>query len=322
MYDGCNKWRYFMKEAFFVETQNAYKRITETFDLINPVLLCTWKIKSEIEEIYVANPKTPNSELMNRYNSQKKFHGVNYQKVFVKNDWSIFEENISWILLNMLFSIHEGWVSEMKNIVVDQNSRRKKFEFEKEMEFPNRILNQLKKCTEKKSELLAHNFENKLKKNKRYNMDSLNNLMYCYRYYKELRNCYVHNNIIVSEQLVNAYNDFAQLCNKHSLGIKSKPEIIKPIIGKKVNISIKGVISFSEVLLNILVTCDACLLTSSASESYFLKRIEKAIKNKRTHQNDHQKALKQVKSLCAKAGFPSPQDPESLLTYFIEKQIL
>ena len=50
-----------------------------------------------------------------RYNTADVVHGVNFKKAFIDLSWDDFKNNLSWLLLNSLFSIYEGHLNNLKS---------------------------------------------------------------------------------------------------------------------------------------------------------------------------------------------------------------
>lgn len=308
-----------MKEAYFEVTREAYDRITETFDLVHPITISVWNMRSEIIGIKEIYPEMTESKFNNRYNYASVVHGVNYKRTFIDNSWEDFQEKLAWLLLSNLFSIYEGWLAGLHNSVFPTLD-------EKKMQFPSSSLSgisyELNRLTTTKSAITTACFYNRYKGKKHYSSVPLDNLIYCYRYFKELRNCYIHNGIKASQKLCDAYNDFLPYHSASDLGIKEKLEIISPVLGKTCRISLRGVIGFSEIILRLLVTCDAELLQSMEGEQYLIEQLRAVSTNLKVLSGNPTKALHQAGRYCVKAGFMMPDDLETMKRYLLANKIV
>lgn len=309
-----------MKEAYFEVTRNAIDRVTETFDLVHPITISVWNMKSEIAGIKEVYPAITESQLNGIYNYASVVHGVNYKKNFLELSWEEFQKKLAWLLLSNLFAIYEGWLAELKRACFKNMDI-------KNMQFPTTgtnegVYNEINKLTATSSFVTSACFYNKYKRKKHYSTVSLDNLIYCYRYFKELRNCYIHNGIRASQQLCKAYQAFLPYNSATGLGIKGSLEIYKPILGKVCNVSLRGVIGFSEIILNLLVTCDAELLKAKKGEDYLLKQLKKVHTQIRCLNGDPDKAKKQAGRICVKAGFVMPDDLGTMKQYLLNNHIV
>jgi hypothetical protein len=84
-------------------------------------------------------------------------------------------------------------------------------------------------------------------------------ILYCYSYFKELRNSIVHRNGKVSKALVEAYNAYQPMANPASLQISGAPPqgtIGQIALGSEINLSLFGVVGFNDIVLRLMATLD------------------------------------------------------------------
>lgn len=295
-------------------------RITEIFDLVHPITISVWNMKSEIAGIKAIYPEISESKLNNRYNYASVVHGVNYKRTFIDLSWEEFQEKLAWLLLSNLFAIYEGWLAELKEDCFPNMDI-------KNMQFPTvgttkGIYNEINKFTASSSTLTSACFYAKYSSKRHYSLVPLDNLVYCYRYFKELRNCYIHNGIKVSQKLCDAYLAFLPYHSDTALGIKESLEIHSPILGDSCSVSLRGVIGFSEIILNMMVTCDAELSKAKEGEDYLLKQLKQVHTQLRCLNGDPEKSKKQAGRFCVKAGFVMPDDLETMKQYLLDNNIV
>lgn len=312
-----------MKQAYFIATQNAFDRITEMFDVIHPITVSYWNMKSEILGLKALDPDITESKFNARYNIAHVVHGVSFKHSFIDMDWDDFTENVGWIVLNNVISIYEGWLKELHDDVFNDSACELK---EKEMQFPTNgvkgIIPEMTRLTAAQSTLVKNGFYNFFITKPHYSSVPLDNLLYCYRYFKEMRNCYLHNGIIATQNLINAYNDFLPVASSVLLGVKECPQYIKPVINEKAKVSLRGVIGFSEIILNIIVTCDAELLCSKYAEIDMYKRLNSHVSIKKVISSNPTKAKKQVEGYFVKHGFVKPQNIDEMKQYLLDNKMI
>ena len=272
-----------MKDVFFLATQHGVDNLTEVFDLVHPILSSLWNMKAEITGLKALEPSISESKLKSRFSIAPGLSGVNYTRAFSDWDWEKIQTELAWILLNNIFVVYEGWLQELHNTVFSETSGNlnvnyMQFPFdasstEKYGQSPKNIEDELARLKGINSPMLQNTFYNLYRNRPRRATGSINNLMYCYRYFKELRNCYTHNGKLASQRLVDAHRKYLPYATPTALGVKESPEIKKPILNAPVELTLRGVIGFSYIVIQIILTCDAELLCSQYAEKEFLHRL-------------------------------------------------
>lgn len=285
-----------MADAFFHITNDSLESITNLCDLIHPIASSMWYLRKQVSELHSQFPKVQNNQLDYFFGKNSGVSGTNYVSAFINTSWDEHKESIAWIFLNNVFAIYEGWLKGLHDNVFDNTHGNLD---EKAMQFPvgnarrNGILEELSRLTATKSVEINSIFFNSYS-TKRHrcfetnasgervlNSDKLRNLLYCYRYFKELRNCYTHKCMIADVLTVTAYNEFvAHVTKPDDLDMAVIPAHIVPVVGNKVSVDLYGVIGFSEALRKIMLTVDAVLLSSQLVQD----KIEDEIVYRVSHQ--------------------------------------
>lgn len=313
-----------MAKPFFNVTLQAANRVTELFDLVHPIALSYWNMKCSVigtNELLPVSQKLYNE----RYNTAKVVHGVNFKKSFIDLSWDDFENNLSWLLLNSLFSIYEGYLNNLKSDFSLSDNDIKNLQFPTEIDSStgipcsgyDKIIRDIN--SRSNSNIMNDCFYSKYKSSKNYPLVPIENLLKCYRYFKELRNCYVHNNIIASQKLKDAYDNYITV--KSSLGIKKELIIDVPVVDTEIKAYLYGVIGFSEIILRLLYHLDTELLKTTQGENYFKDNINKKYKKKEMFSTDADKCIKQINRFCTGLGFMQPENPLQLKKYLIDNNL-
>lgn len=305
-----------MKNVFFTATQHAVDRLTEVFDLIHPVLGSMWNTKSEVLGLKALYPDITETKLKNRYSIIPELRGANYTRAFLEWDWDKTKMDFAWIILNNIFVVYEGWIKELHDTVFDDVHGDLKL---KVMQYPG-IGTEINRLTQNKSTLLSECYYNLYKTAKRRAVVPLDNLMYCYRYFKELRNCYVHHGKIADTKLVDAYNQFLPFASKEMLGVPECPIYITPILNTEISVDLRGVIGFSAIIFQIILTCDAELLCSQYAEIEFLARLQNMHRPIKIVQRGA-RANGRAKVYVQGAGYLEPERPDIMSEFLIKNNL-
>ena len=144
--------------------------------------------------------------------------------------------------------------------------------------------------------------------------------MLCYRYFKESRNCYMHKNFFVSQQLIESYNNYLPVANATDLATKEPPEIIPPTLGQPAKLSMRGVIGFSEIIMRIIIISDAYLLKNKCAEKEIIERKPESW-NCHLFSSNFTKMKGQITQFCNRAGLLKPSFSDELHDYLVMNHI-
>lgn len=280
-----------MKKSVFCEsTSIALQQISSIFDFSWPAYTALWNLRWQVRGYLNAmeeEKQIVSNEKLKSIFVTKSLHGVNLINLS-KSEWIDLEDVFSQILLTYAFSIYEGWIEEIGTIL---NWKRKNKEalqhyisYGKKTSDIKTFLKEWHTELSPKDKLVRDVLYGELKKNKKYAYDSLIDLMKCYRCFKEARNAFVHTNGKITENLKTSYDIYIARQSAIQKIIKEAP-IFLPLgaIGDKFSLSLRGVVGFYNIIINLIVTLDAELANSKYAEKLFIYRIQgKTIKERAT----------------------------------------
>ena len=258
-----------MKEhLFFRASEDALDMISREYDLIHPLRASLKYVRKEIASLCDI------SMAQRMIDPLEEIHGVNYQKAFVEDTWEKQEEELAWILLNSLFSIHEGWASEIFRIF-EGTDFSNEIPFSKKLESAN-LSSEFGSYfvpPSLQSVLIDTAMQNKYVVENNLDMVKLDKYMLMYRYFKELRNCYMHHNGKITDRVVSAYTVYrTAVTDKTDVDAEELPEDVVPVLGDKARITIRGVIGFSQFLRRIIIISDSMLMISKYAEQELIAK--------------------------------------------------
>jgi len=119
------------------------------------------------------------------------------------------------MLLFNLCAVFEGWIGH----VLDQLSALTR-DNEKDLQFPTRAQVVVNNLTQPESTTMKQCFFARLSKEPKYALANLDNLLTCYRYFKEVRNSLMHGGGMADNRTVDAYNDYRKIKHPADLGLR------------------------------------------------------------------------------------------------------
>ena len=126
---------------------------------------------------------------------------------------------------------------------------------------------------------------------------------------------------MVSPRLVTAYNHFLPYANPASLGVKECPDFKTPILNTPAELSLRGVIGFSYIVIQIMLTCDAELLCSQYAEAEFLTRL-KALQRRKRIVSTRENGIGIARTYVQGAGYLKAQSCPLLFDYLLNHKFL
>ncbi|MBQ5666455.1 MAG: hypothetical protein IIV41_11420 [Akkermansia sp.] len=297
--------------AFFPQTTNALKNITDMFDLLWPMTTALWNLRCNVKGFLAESPNATQELLNQRFASGSDIEILNFKASIIDKTWESQKEEISWILLGWLFSIYEGWLSELRDEVFNGMDNKK-------LQYPEKFQNEINRYTSAPSIILKKCIFPAYSKCKKVSTSKIKNMLYCCRVFKEMRNCYMHHSKKADQKLLDSYNMFmANIKSPQDLHVKEIPEILPISLGKPITPSFRGVVGFSNVLINLILSIEAEFIKSKDAELWFNKCIMASPQKKQiTFSNIQSKAIQQMNKLVTNCGFyRTIHFPEDLLKH-------
>lgn len=310
------------------ETNDAIEEITKLFHFVWPAALGLWNLRLLVEgyEKITENPKK--IDINARLATGSGIFGCDLIGMCKDYTWENQKEVFAEILLTNLFSIYDGWAESIAD-GMNSNSSGIKInakDFYRIDENLNAKINNVIK------NINTDNYDNGLKlflmptfrQNKKYSFSKIDNLIMCYLFFKESRNSIIHRNGIADKKLMDAYDRFLNCATPSDLGVKEVPEYIKPVLGDKVSLSLRGVVGFSEIIIRIIITVDAEISASGLAKRAICKKLKNSVGGGvSTISGDGAKAYRKICGIFRKADLPKPKNHiDQLREWMIENNLV
>lgn len=311
-----------MAKVFFQATNDALNNITSTFNFVHPLQVSLQYTRRKVAEIHAENPNASELYYRSVIDPSQLVHGVPYRNAFINTPWTTQEEQLAWLLLNNLFAVFEGWAQRLYDERFSFRGNYDEITFGKNFQYTglNRRFSSYYMRGTNKSSVMEDAFFDVYKMKSSLDFAKLDNYLLLYRYFKEARNCYMHHNLKATRKVINAYNRVQSVASVVSLDAEEVPVIIPPILGQPIQLSLRGVIGFSQFVQRILIISDINLIKSKAAEDEFLAR-KPDNWYRRTLNSDLSRAKGQITRYSGKAGFLKPVWSNDYQQFLIDNQI-
>ncbi len=288
---------------FFQITDNTLHEVTKLFDFVWPTAVGIWNLRWQVLGYSKVHPTAKVEDFSNRFIHGSGMHGANIKRACLDHTWEEQQERFAELVLANIFSIYESWIdSVFEDINFTDDSAKKAVQFPTDTSKSTGYKYALLKLHAPMSEMIKAAFYPKLKQHKKYS-SNLEELLICYRYFKEVRNSIIHRNKKANAKAADAYKVFDALDKRAKLGLEEIPEHYPVAEGKNVKLSLRGVVGFTEVVQRIIITQDAAVACSARSENYLNERWRSRYNNISLSSTPAKRAL-QINSHLKSLGFP------------------
>lgn len=303
-------------KAYFSATNDGLAEVTKLFDFLWPTTVALWNLRWQVQGFLQAVPSASEEALAARFASESGVHGAALRRTCVTSTWAGQQEQFASFLLGSLCATFEAWCDD---IARPFNVNGKALQFPSDPADPNRGIGPaLAKMRAFTSSSLQGAFRPALIKSPAYALPQLENLLRCYRYFKEVRNALMHSGGRATARTSEAYLLFAPVATPIALGLKEVPEHTPVSVGAKVKLSLRGVVGLSDALRRIMLTVDAELTETTAAEDE-MKARSAAVRRRHLPADPARRRKAIVKLLAGEFGFPRPSDPD-VVGQFLKRQ--
>lgn len=132
----------------------------------------------------------------------------------------------------------------------------------------------------------------------------------------------MHNGSIADQKLINAYTDYLPFATASLLCVSEVPDFPVPALGTEVQMSLRGVVGFSYILIKLLVSLDTELLCAADAEAEFIARYQQKHKIMQTLKPNTNESRQQVKQYVQQCGFPKPLAVDDIIAFLLNNHLI
>jgi hypothetical protein len=305
---------------FFPPTKTAVTQITELFDFVWPTAAALWNLRSQVNGFVQAVPNVTPKQLNDRFVFGSGVHGTNLKKACIETTWDEQKHLMSGIILTNAFATYEYWADEILSCVGMSAGQGKRLQFDDKPGGKPGLPGTIQALCAVESKTLKVAYYPFFIGSPKYSLPVMQNLIACYRFFKELRNAQIHNGGRATKEAAKAYCLFAPVSGKTFLGMKGDL-IHDPIAeGDQITLHIRGVVGFCDILFRMIVTVDAELCRSQHAE-HVLEKAFKSVPRRTLSSNSHRRHMQLLK-YSNTAGLPKPTSTEVIRQFLLSKGLI
>jgi len=297
-------------KLWFASSQAFQIQLTALYDLVNPTASAMWNLRWQVKGYLDERESASTQELHGRFVAGSGIGSANLRRHCVERTW---EEQIGELVLLGTFSaigLYEGWVDALEVGSAAQKRR---------LQFPSRgidgrtemgVNDTVSALQATRSTSLDLAYGPILRSSRRYIPARLDDMLACYRCFKEVRNAYAHAGRIPDTYAQTAYANAVPRAG--GLG-KDGRDIELPVVtaGQPVQLSLLHIQALCALLLNMVITLDAELAVTRAAEAVFLNRWRNVISFAEAPADPIRRRTR-IRVMNNRVGYPTPSDTEAL----------
>jgi hypothetical protein len=305
-------------KLFLIASKSVTNQITDLFDFVWPTAAAMWNLRWQVDGYVRAHSNVSDAELNGRFVAGSNITGANLKRACITTSWITQQETFAKFLLIDLCALYESWADgALQELQIAKPDG-------KALQFPNKnrgLPGYVQKLVQSQSDMMNSCIYPSLVTHRKNSLQFIHELLICYRYFKECRNCIVHNAGQPSSVAISAYKAYSSLTTS-SLGLSEVPahDAIAP--GQRVRLILRGIVAFSEVILRLVATFDAELARSTYAEQLFIQRWKTLHKPKRLLSARHSQRHDTIKRLVVGLGLPSPKTVPDLDTFLVRNMLV
>jgi len=279
-----------------------------------------WNLRWQVRGYLYEREGADKHELHGRFVAGSGIGSANLRRHCVERTWG---EQVGELALLAAFSaigLYEGWIATLEVGTDEQRER---------LQFPSRgvtgrvrlgVRDTVTALQAAPSASLNQAYGPVLRSSRRYMPARLDDMLVCYRCFKEIRNVCAHAGRMPDAHTETAYTDALPLVSGLGRGGRSM-QLPAVTVGQPVRLSLLHVQALCALLLNMVVTLDAELAVTEAAERVLLKRWRDALSFAEVSA-DPIRREKRLRVMNARVGYPTPSNTEALYSLLRDARLV
>jgi hypothetical protein len=300
-------------KVFFAASGNVTDELGRINNSIWSSAVGLWILRREVGAFVKQTGKDSQEELHERFVAESGVVSADLRTTCLKWSWDEHRAELAKSLLFQLCALYEGWLED----VVPRSVPPLKVEaIKKELQFPTvtnasgqqkGFRHAVTVVNEQPSRMLRTEFFPVLASHRKNSWFFVEELLIAYRYFKECRNAFIHGGGVADGRIVQAQRVLRAIA-PHRLGLAHALQLPVVTAGKHIQLALPDVVALSGIVHRLIITVDAALAVSAASEDELLQRLgDKLSRGRLLPKKDMDRRHRAIKGLVRKAGLPEPR---------------
>lgn len=261
----------------FRASRDAHVQITELFDFVHPTAIAMWNLRWQVQGFLSNVTNATAADLDGRFARGSELGSGSLRRATVETTWEAQLEQFASVILISVIAAFEDFAASISSVMpVGSEAQRRLSE---SLQFPASPAqtgrSSWNSLVGRPSQVLSGAVTWDRSIAGRYQAGTLDDLLLCYRFFKEVRNAISHNGRRANPRTVAAFQAFSAACSAGKVGNAPVPDHY-PVaaVGEKIRLSYRGVVGFSDIVLRLIATYDHELTKYEVVEHELLARLK------------------------------------------------
>jgi len=305
----------------FPETDEATNEITRLLDFVWPTAAALWNLRCQVNGFLSVVPNASSQDVVGRFVAGSGIVGADVKGMVTRLTWDEQKERFAEFILTNVFAVYESWSRQiLSSCGVHGMSDRDLYRIGNGT--TSGLAAFIARVMATPSSAMQAAFQPAFLRHKKVHVAELEKMLRCYTYFKEIRNCQIHNGRSADQKSVDAFNSFSPVSSAIALKTKEAIEHFPVTLGSRTMLSLRGVVGFYHIVLRLMITVDAQLSGSQAAEAAALARIRATADLIPTLSPVDKRMRKTIRGVCRRAGLPSPHDILTLRGLLLQQRLV
>lgn len=321
-------------KLFLTASVDASNALTDLFDFVWPTAVALWNLQWQTKGFIEQMPTATIDDLHSRFALGSGIRGANLKRLAKEKSWPEMQQRFARILLSETCALFEGWIeAALDELKIPASIRQARspnaidnlLQFPTKLDAAGKLQSGVMFGVSKVQGLGGSAFMQScilptLINNQKNSLAALERLLVCYRAFKEVRNDFTHHGGRASKRAVKAFTDYSNE-SASTLRLKEIPELPVVAEGIPIDISLRGIVGFGDVVLRLIATLDCLLANSTYAESVITQRWIAKHKGLVTVKAAGPKRDAQLVRLIKQCALPSPVELTVLYAHLNNKRL-
>lgn len=288
----------------FRASRDAHSQITDLFDFVHPTAIAMWNLRWQVQGYLTSVPTATAADLDGRFARGSNLGSGSLRRATVETSWDTQLEKFATVILINAIAAFEDFTANISSLIHGGSSSQRvladSLQFPASQAKPQRP--HWKTLVGPQSQVLSGAVVWDKSVANRYHIGALDDLLLCYRFFKELRNAISHNGKRANDRTLASYLEFSSAVISGKIGLAPVPDHF-PItaVGDTIRLSYRGVVGFSDIILRLIASYDNELSSFEIVERELLMRIKPDLM---TWSTDPKKITQRMRKLVQSDDFP------------------
>jgi hypothetical protein len=276
-----------MASHMFDATSNFFTTFTQVNDFTQVSAASVWTMRWQVKGFFAesgfyteAQTRPKQADLKSRFLAGCGLRRANFRSLVDGQTWPEQEAILAEMTLLAIASLFKGWTDAVSDESRLSRANRDALQWPSHAVYPRfnnagaalpGIDQALRAGQSTISNVMKQCFHPSYKADRQYSLNQIDQLLVCYRYWKEVRNAIAHAGGRATNRCLVEENGLMVL-TPQALGMSRVPRLAPFTLNERIPIVLESVLGFGEVLHRIVTTVDAELSVTQKAEAIMVRR--------------------------------------------------